>query len=99
MGKDNSLNRDLRIEKTEEDTRRSMQQSLHEGQVEVWLEGKKLRGGYALVRTGRGNDTRWLLIKMRDDEADARRNPRSTEPESVLSGKTLEEIVEEDSSS
>jgi hypothetical protein len=56
------------------------------------LKGRKLRGGYALVRTDSGDDARWLLIKM-DDEADARRNPTSTEPKSVLSGRTLEEIA------
>ena len=55
---------------------------------------KKLKGGYALIRTGAGKDTRWLLIKMKDDGADARRNPVSTEPESVLTGRTLKEIAE-----
>jgi DNA ligase D-like protein (predicted 3'-phosphoesterase) len=69
--------------------------ALEQGHVTVWLGGKKLRGGYSLVRTGKGKDKRWLLVKMKDDEADARRNPVSTEPESVLSGKTLEEIAEE----
>jgi hypothetical protein len=32
-------------------------------------------------------------VKRRDDEADARRNPVSTEPESVLSGRTVEEVA------
>jgi hypothetical protein len=31
---------------------------------------------------------------MDDDEADARRNPVSTEPESVKSGRTIEEVAE-----
>jgi hypothetical protein len=35
---------------------------------------------------------RWLLIKRNDEKADARRNPVSTQPESVISGKTIEEI-------
>lgn len=69
-----------------------MKESMEEGQIEVWLAGEKLRGGYALVRTSSGEDERWLLIKMDDDEADARRNPTSTEPASVLSERTLEEI-------
>ncbi|MFW6107974.1 MAG: hypothetical protein ACOC70_02115, partial [bacterium] len=51
--------------------------------------------GYALIRTGQGDDARWLLIKMKDDEADARRKPTTTERESVLSGRTLEEVAEE----
>ncbi len=71
-----------------EDKPVSMLQALEDGHVTVWLEGKKLRGGYALIRTGKGKDQRWLLVKMNDEEADARRNPVETEPESVLSGKT-----------
>ncbi|NBB82283.1 MAG: hypothetical protein GVY28_02650, partial [Alphaproteobacteria bacterium] len=43
--------------------------------------------------TGRGDDANWLLVKMRDDDADARRNPTSTEPKSVLSGRTVEEVA------
>lgn len=62
---------------------------------EVWLEGWKLRGGYVLIRTGQGEDARWLLSKEKDDGADARRNPTSTQPESVLSGRTLAEIAQE----
>lgn len=83
--------RNLRAEK--EDDGLSMPESLEDGKVEVWLEGKKLQGGYALVRTSSGDDERWLLIKMDDDEADARRNPTSTEPASVLSGRTLDEVA------
>lgn len=67
-------------------------QAVDDGQAEIWLEGTKLHGGYALIRTGKGHNVRWLLIKMRDEEADARRNPVSTEPESVLSGRTIEDI-------
>jgi DNA ligase D-like protein (predicted 3'-phosphoesterase) len=83
--------RNLQAEK--EDGWRSMETSVEDGHVEVWLEGSKLQGGYALIRTGKSDDARWLLIKMRDAEADARRNPTSTEPKSVLSGRTLEEIA------
>ncbi|MFW6056457.1 MAG: DNA polymerase ligase N-terminal domain-containing protein [Chloroflexota bacterium] len=68
--------------------------AIEEGQAEVWLEGKKLTGGYVFIRTGKGDDARWLLKKMDDEEADARRNPVNTQPESVLSGKTIEDIAE-----
>lgn len=71
----------------------SVAESLDQGNVEIRLEGKKLSGGYALVHAKLGGDEKnWLLIKMDDDGADARRNPVSTEPESVLSGKTIDEI-------
>jgi len=71
-----------------------IEQALEDGHAVVWLEGKKLRGGYALNRIAKGKDERWLLVKKRDDEADARRNPVKTEPESVLSGRTLAEVRE-----
>jgi DNA ligase D-like protein (predicted 3'-phosphoesterase) len=80
--------------RAEEDEPVSMPEALDEGKVEVWLEGQKLQGGYALVRIDDADD-RWLLIKM-DDEADARRNPTSTEPKSVLTDRTLEEIAAQD---
>lgn len=86
--------RNLRAEKDQDDGRADMQESLEEGTLEIWLEGEKLQGGYALVRTGKGEDARWLLIKMDDDKADARRNPTSTQPDSVLSGSSLDEIAE-----
>jgi len=73
----------------------SMEASYQDGKVLVWLEGKKLRGGYALIRTNMGGAKNWLMVKERDDEADARRNPVSTEPDSVLSGKSLEDIADE----
>jgi len=91
---DTGTYRNLREEK--EDDRTSMEQALEQGTVEVWLEGKKLEGGYALIRTGKPDKSgkeRWLLIKKKDEKADARRNPTSTEPESVLTGRTMEEIA------
>lgn len=71
-------------------------EALAGGHLKVWLEGEKLRGGYALTRIGKGKDLRWLLVKMDDVEADARRNPVGTEPRSVLSGRTIEEVAEEE---
>ncbi|MDF1520632.1 MAG: DNA polymerase ligase N-terminal domain-containing protein [Brevefilum sp.] len=64
------------------------------GHVTIWLAGQKLQGGYALIRTGKVEKARWLLIKMDDEGADARRNPTSTEPNSVKSGLNLEEMRE-----
>jgi bifunctional non-homologous end joining protein LigD len=81
--------RNLRGEK--EGDGATMEQSLEEGKVEVWLEGEKLKGGYALIRTKRG----WLFFKMDDGEADARHNPVLTAPDSVLTGRSLEEIRDE----
>lgn len=62
------------------------------GHLLVELHGEKISGGYALHRTGSGDDANWLLIKMDDDDADARRNPVSTENKSVASGRTMKQI-------
>ncbi|HKN98450.1 MAG TPA: DNA polymerase ligase N-terminal domain-containing protein [Pseudonocardiaceae bacterium] len=63
------------------------------GHAKVWLDGQKLRGGYALTRTAmRGDQRNWLLVKVNDSEADRRRRPVTTEPESVLSGRTNEDL-------
>jgi len=81
---------------TEEDGEEiSIEDALENGHAVVRLEGEKLRGGYVLQRVSSSNDEKWLLIKRDDDEADARRNPLSTEPESVLSGKTLDEVADD----
>lgn len=63
-----------------------------ERRLEFWLDGHKLSGGYALTRTG-GTDANRLLVNLRDETADARRNPVSTEPRSVRSGRTLDEVT------
>ncbi len=74
----------------------TMAEGLEAGSLRVHLDGQKVRGGYKLVRARLGGDPKnWLLIKMKDDAADARRRPTSTRPESVLSGRTLEEVAEE----
>lgn len=85
------------LRETKDDEQKTMKESLSEGKIEVWLEGNKITGGYVLVRTGKGKNERWLLIKIKDGEADARRNPVSTEPKSAISGKTLEDICKENS--
>ncbi|MGQ9572226.1 MAG: DNA polymerase ligase N-terminal domain-containing protein [Dehalococcoidia bacterium] len=71
----------------------AVERAIEDGHLAVWLEGKKLKGGYALTEIGKGKSRRWLLVKMVDEEADARRNPVSSQPESVLSGRTVEGIA------
>ncbi len=78
---------------TKGDKKVSMSAALQTGHIKVSLFGKKLRGGYTLIQTKmRGEDKNWLLVKDNDAEADVHRNPVSTDPESVLSGKTIEEM-------
>ena len=68
--------------------------AIADGHLSVWLEGEKLRGGWTLQRTRGGPKPQWLLIKRRDEAADARRNPVSTQPESVRTGRRVEQLNE-----
>jgi DNA ligase D-like protein (predicted 3'-phosphoesterase) len=77
------------------DEEQSMADAIDAGHVKFWLEGEKLIGGWTLQRTRRGAKPQWLLIKRRDEFADARRNPESTQPESVKSGRTLEDVADD----
>jgi DNA ligase D-like protein (predicted 3'-phosphoesterase) len=70
-----------------------IEQALRQGRVKIWLEGKKLTGGYALTRIGT-TPPRWLLVKMNDSETDTKRDIATTEPRSVLTRKTIEEIAQ-----
>ena len=74
------------------DDERSMAEQLDAGHAKFWLDGEKLTGGWTLQRTRRGAKPQWLLLKRRDEGADARRNPQSTQPESVKSGRTIEQV-------
>jgi hypothetical protein len=69
-----------------------MTMCLGRGHLSFCLDGEKLHGGYALTRIREGKYETWLLMKRRDDEADAQGNPVRTQPESVLSGRTLDEL-------
>jgi DNA ligase D-like protein (predicted 3'-phosphoesterase) len=69
-----------------------VEEALDKGHLSFWLEGRKLRGGFTLQRTRGGAKPQWLLLKRRDEGADARRNPVSTQPESVQSGRTLDDL-------
>ena len=68
-------------------------EAIDAGELKLRLRGEKLSGNYVLVRTGGGGRERWLLIKERGEGADARRKPARTQPESVLSGRTLKQVA------
>jgi DNA ligase D-like protein (predicted 3'-phosphoesterase) len=75
------------------ETDHEMGEALERGHLSFRLHGEKLRGGYALTRMRRGKDEAWLLVKRKDEHADARRNPVRSQPESVLSGRTLDDLT------
>jgi len=70
--------------------------ALEAGHVKVVLHGDKLTGAYALTHTRMGGDEQnWMLVKVDDEAADRRRKPTSTQNESVLSGRTNEDLEDE----
>jgi len=69
-------------------------QALTRGHAVFVLHGEKLRGGFALQRTRPGTKAQWLLIKRRDDSARPGSDIVAERPRSVLSGRTLDEILE-----
>lgn len=69
-------------------------EAIARGHAVFVLHGEKLRGGFALQRTRRGAAGRaqWLLVKRRDDDARPGSDVVAQRPESVLSGRTLDEL-------
>jgi bifunctional non-homologous end joining protein LigD len=75
----------------------SAAEQLAQGELKFFLHGKKLQGGFVLIRTGlRGASARgqrsWLLIKRQDEYADRSWNVDRYDW-SVLTGRSLEEIA------
>jgi DNA ligase D-like protein (predicted 3'-phosphoesterase) len=84
------------ISETRSGKQMELAEAIEKGDVKIFLLGEKIKGAYALVRTGPAGDReKWLLIKKRDEGADARRKPTSSQPESVLSGRTIEDLLKE----
>jgi len=74
-----------------------MSEAMEEGKVEVWMDGKKLQGGFALIRTDQ-EEPRWLLIKTKDEAASPDAEPDQEiiqDSDSALTGRSLEELAEE----
>ncbi len=67
-----------------------MQEGLEKGQIKFVLNGKKLKGEFALVKMkGRGENS-WLLIKHKDNHAS--QNNILEQDKSVISGSTIEDL-------
>jgi len=84
------------ISETRRGEKMDLKTAIEKGDVKVFLLGDKVKGAYALVRTSDpGDREQWLLIKKKGEGADARRKPTSSQPKSVLSGKTIEQLRRE----
>jgi bifunctional non-homologous end joining protein LigD len=66
-------------------------QALKEGRLHLVMEGKKLKGDWALIRTrSQGNKNQWLLLKS---DADVRPISKKRDDESVKTGRTMKQIA------
>ena len=68
--------------------------ALARGALTFELNGKRLRGGWALVRLRRGDGKNWLLVKEKDAEAQPGSDDEivAENQTSVVSGRDLEEV-------
>ena len=70
-----------------------VEKALTQGHVKGELHGEKLTGAFAFTHAKMGGDeSNWMLVKVDDEGADRRRRPTSTQNESVLSGKTNQDL-------
>ncbi|ACP23494.1 probable ATP-dependent DNA ligase (plasmid) [Sinorhizobium fredii NGR234] len=75
-----------------------VEESLRKGAFKFRLAGEKLNGGWMLTRLkprpGEEDHRHWLLFKERDPAADPSTDILAARPESVKSGRRIEELVE-----
>ncbi|MBS1679570.1 MAG: acylphosphatase [Actinobacteria bacterium] len=71
-------------------------EAIERGHAVFVLHGEKLEGGFALQRTRPGEKPQWLLIKRKDDAARPGSDLVAESPGSVVSGKTLAEVIAAD---
>lgn len=79
------------LERDEKESGKLLQDGLRKGDLKFVLEGEKLRGEFALVRTGKDGKS-WLLLKKKDREP--AKGDILAQNRSVVSHKTLEEMLE-----
>jgi len=68
-------------------------EALDRGHAVFVLHGEKLGGGFALQRTRPGPKPQWLLVKRKDDDARPGSDIVAEAPRSVVSGRTLEDVL------
>ncbi len=71
----------------------SLRRGYEKGDLKIVMHGKRLRGGWVLVRMNRPGRAQWLLIKHRDDTADEGYDVTEEETTSVTTDRTMDEIA------
>ncbi len=71
-----------------------MAKSLRPGKVEVFFEGEKIKGGYALIQmqSPRADKTNWLLIKLKDDYVGSLPEDLDDQGLSVTTSRTIQDL-------
>jgi bifunctional non-homologous end joining protein LigD len=80
-----------------EQSQNFLREGLEKGKIAVTLQGKKLKGSWALVRL-KNSPKNWLLIKHKDEFASSD-SDILTEDSSVNSGRTIEDLKQDSSES
>jgi bifunctional non-homologous end joining protein LigD len=72
-------------------------QAYRVGRLKFRLHGEKLRGSWVLVKTSGGSrrdaERKWLLFKLKDEEARPGVDIAAARPESVETGRSLEDVA------
>lgn len=72
----------------------SLKNCFRNGQIEVELKGRRLRGGYVLLQFKKEKN-QWLLKKIDDQCADKKMNVVTRYTTSAITGRTMQEIAQE----
>ena len=73
----------------------ALREAYERGDLKILMHGKRMRGGWVLVRMrhDESGKAQWLLIKHRDDDADADYDVVADATTSVTTGRTMEQIA------
>lgn len=79
----------------EKDPGRALSRDYDAGELRIELDGSRLKGEWALIRTRRvSGAAQWLLMKRRDEFARPGSDIVAEEMTSVVTTRTMEEIAE-----
>jgi bifunctional non-homologous end joining protein LigD len=78
--------------RSKKDMDRELRRQLHAGKLKFRLNGKKLKGEFALVKAPARGENAWLLMKVKDENASEK--DILSKDRSVISRRTLAEIEE-----